>query len=301
MERKITSLAFAAVALGGLVLTLAPSSFAQKHDGGKSNTETRLAALEAKVAALEAKLQYLTVSGSDMVITGANLHIRNGAGWTGSTNGTGNLVIGYNEGAASSTRTGSHNVVLATYSSYTSYGSILSGDYNQANGPFATLLSCNNVVASSNSQYAAGLAADNGLLDSAFNSMVSSINSEIYNSYGAMVGGSSNQLLSSYNVMVGGSSNKIQDGAMNSVALGGHSNQIWGDHTTITGGHFNKNYGNFGSIVSGYGNQINNGVVGAGILGGSQGTVQNNYSNIGGGTNVTTSANMQFKTSGLTG
>src|SRR5438477_395021 len=53
--------------------------------------------LDQRVAALEDKLVYLTRAGTEMVISGANLHVVNGAGKTETTNGRGNLIVGYNE------------------------------------------------------------------------------------------------------------------------------------------------------------------------------------------------------------
>ena len=69
--------------------------------------EEKAAALENRIAAIEALLKNVTRNGNDIYVTGANLHIRNGNGGTGTTpNGLGNLIIGYNE-SSSSTRTGS--------------------------------------------------------------------------------------------------------------------------------------------------------------------------------------------------
>src|SRR5262245_20531288 len=59
---------------------------------GQSSTDT-------KVAGLEGKLQCVSVenSGDDFVFTGCNVHVRNGESSTSTTNGLGNLIIGYNE------------------------------------------------------------------------------------------------------------------------------------------------------------------------------------------------------------
>jgi len=77
--------------------------------------------LDQRVAALEAKLRFLTTTGTSMVISGANLFLRNGTGATASVNGLGNLIIGYNElrprdssGNDPNVRTGSHNLVLGS-------------------------------------------------------------------------------------------------------------------------------------------------------------------------------------------
>jgi hypothetical protein len=54
-------------------------------------------AMARRLAALEYKLQYITGGTNEVVITGANLRIVNGLGATDTTNGLGNLIVGYNE------------------------------------------------------------------------------------------------------------------------------------------------------------------------------------------------------------
>ena len=75
-----------------------------------------------RMATLENKLSAMTFDGAanEVVITGANLRIVNGLGKTETTNGLGNLIVGYNERRQESpdcrrvlitctdTRTGSH-------------------------------------------------------------------------------------------------------------------------------------------------------------------------------------------------
>jgi hypothetical protein len=298
MIKTNRNLALAAAMCGGM-LFIGPSANAQ---GGKNaDLAARLTALEAKVAALEAKLQYVTVSGSEMYITGANLNIRSGAGWTGATNGKGNLVIGYNEGAADATRTGSHNFIMGGYNSYSSVCGIISGDYNQALGPFASLISSNNVIATVDSQYASSMSSDNCTMSSAFDSMMSAINCDIFASYGGMVGGSSNKIYGSYSVLLSGQSNEIKPGALNSSILGGNSNQMWGDLSTILAGHFNVMHGTRSFIGAGYQNVVGPAVSSGAIVNGDQVLMQNNYSTIGSGIGVQSTANNQFKSGGLTG
>src|SRR5262245_61337384 len=83
-----------ALACGLLVLLVTtlplPSSTAQEE-----SAEYR--AVRKRVAALEYKLQYFSGGANEVVITGANLRIVNGLGTTDTTNGLGNLIVGYNE------------------------------------------------------------------------------------------------------------------------------------------------------------------------------------------------------------
>jgi hypothetical protein len=70
-----------------------------------------------RMSTLENKLSAMTFDGAtnEVVISGANLRIVNGLGSTDTTNGVGNLIVGYNEPRQfdlPDIRTGSHNVVV---------------------------------------------------------------------------------------------------------------------------------------------------------------------------------------------
>jgi hypothetical protein len=69
--------------------------------------------------------------------SGCNVQIVNGAGKTESTNGEGNLVIGYDEEPGE--QTGSHNLVLGEAQKFTSYGGIVAGLGNAISAPFASV------------------------------------------------------------------------------------------------------------------------------------------------------------------
>lgn len=84
----------------------------------------------------------------DVVISGANVYIQSGSGATNDDTGAGpcnpcvgkgNLIIGYNEGAAGMARTGSHNLVVGTLHSYTGYGGLVAGSFNTISGQFASV------------------------------------------------------------------------------------------------------------------------------------------------------------------
>ena len=71
-----------------------------------------------------------------------NLQVVNGLGATNTTNGCGNLIVGYNEpprpsSGAPSTRTGSHNLIVGRFHSHASYAGLLAGEMNvtTANAP----------------------------------------------------------------------------------------------------------------------------------------------------------------------
>ena len=84
-----------------------------------------------------------TVSGTDVTLTGYNLHIVNGLGSTGTLNGLGNLVIGYNalgnDQGVGDVRTGSHNLILGDQNSYSSFGGLVAGKDNVISGQYASV------------------------------------------------------------------------------------------------------------------------------------------------------------------
>jgi hypothetical protein len=100
-----------------------------------------IAALTARVAALEATLAGVSRSGNQIVIEGANLHIRSGSGATdGPVNGLGNLIIGYNElRGAGDDRSGSHNLIVGREHNYSAYGGVVAGLRNGVSAAFASV------------------------------------------------------------------------------------------------------------------------------------------------------------------
>ena len=79
--------------------------------------------------------------GYDVYLVGANLHIENGQGSTGTANGLGNLIIGCNElgSRTAEDRTGSHNLVVGFGHGYTSYGGLIAGYRNYTSGPYSSV------------------------------------------------------------------------------------------------------------------------------------------------------------------
>jgi hypothetical protein len=72
--------------------------------------------LPDRLAALEGKLARCTVDATtnEVVITGANLRLLNGLGFTHTMNGMANLIMGYNEPREGweNRRTGAHKVTV---------------------------------------------------------------------------------------------------------------------------------------------------------------------------------------------
>ncbi|HEX4429746.1 MAG TPA: hypothetical protein VHZ96_10815, partial [Frankiaceae bacterium] len=77
-------------------------------------------------------------------ITGANMQIVNGSGSTTTLNGTGNLVLGYDETPGA--QTGSHDLVLGEKNSYTGYSELLDGLSNTVSGGYGVAFGYDNTA-----------------------------------------------------------------------------------------------------------------------------------------------------------
>jgi hypothetical protein len=164
--------------------------------------------------------------------TGINLQVINGTGVESTVNGTGNLILGYDEKPGA--QTGSHNLLLGGLgNSYSSYGGLVGGFANTISGPYDSVL---------------GGAANTA---SATASMIT--------------GGYSNKTTTNYATVSGGCSNLAGSGTptINSgctaahpgyfaSVLGGVGNQASAQNSSVSGGKENKATGE-GSSVSGGG------------------------------------------------
>jgi hypothetical protein len=111
--------------------------------------DAKITGLTARVAALEALLDGVSRSENDIIIEGANLHVRSGSGATdGPVNGLGNLIVGYNEPRGDDAdRSGSHNLVVGSQHNYSSYGGLVAGFHNAVAGAFASVTGGQNNIA----------------------------------------------------------------------------------------------------------------------------------------------------------
>jgi hypothetical protein len=149
--------------------------------------------------------------------SGVNLQVINGSGAETTVNGTGNLILGYDE--KPKTQSGSHNLLLGGIeNSYSSYGAIVGGAHNNtSSGPYASVLSGAENTATGTSS--------------------------------VITGGHSNKTNSSYSTIAGGCGNFAGAGtyAVSTVCttayandfaaiLGGAGNQAEAENSTILGG-----------------------------------------------------------------
>lgn len=191
------------------------------------------AALEQRVAALELLLSHLSVDGDNLVLTGQNLQVVSGAGATDATpNGTGNLVLGYNEtNSTKDKRSGSHNLVVGRHHSYSSYGAIVAGEDNESTARLASVLG-----GSRNKATGPGAVVVSGLDNEARSEAASVLAGERNLAAGrscAVGGGAQNTCSGTVSVVGGGSSNTCSGTA--SVLGGGSSRTLGSNYGWMAG------------------------------------------------------------------
>jgi hypothetical protein len=222
-------------------------------------------ALQAAVGAIEGTIQpffsFVSVDGTDVIFTGANLHLRNGLGATNgnpadvaaveeadtAVNGLGNLIIGYNENPANFERTGSHNLVVGAVHGWTSFGGIAAGYTNRIGGAYAS-------VTGGRGNWAGG----------AYSSVSGGVFGSASGAGASVSGGSSNHATGGISWVGGGIANSA-GGGLSSV-VGGFQNSAAGIYSAISGGFRNVASGST-SCVSGGGENTASGT-GSSISGG---------------------------------
>jgi len=206
----------------------------------------------------------LYLDGTDLVAEGCNVHIRNNKGATDTTDGTGNLIVGFDEDEQDD-RSGSHNVVVGPYHSYPSYGGLIAGYDNEAGGAFAT-------VAGGRANDAYG---DWATISGGYSNVASG-------DYSSVSAGQYNDAYGSYSSVSGGYFCDAR--GTHSSVTGGYWNQAWGESASVTGGFSNQSWGEYTSVTGGYGNQawgesasVTGGIVN--MAGGDYATVTGGLSN----------------------
>jgi len=191
-------------------------------------TQAELDAALARIAALESLLQHFTRSGSDVTITGANLHVVDGTGDTsGTPNGLGNVIIGYNElRGVNDDRNGSHMLVVGKENNYSSFGGIVVGRRNWTGDPSAPL----------DSGYAS-VSGGYGNIASGYLSSVSGGYHNTASGYGSSVSGGYYNTASAMHSSVSGGAYNPASGVYSSVS-GGSQRAATGDYDWAAGSLF---------------------------------------------------------------
>jgi len=243
------------------------------HEGRIADLETTVTNLQSIVSALSAKLAYMSVDNSStlhglapphVIFTGANIHVQNGSGQSDTTNGVGNIIVGYNEpdNADTSKRTGSHNLVIGQRHEYSRYNGLVAGFNNRLEGIHSTVSGGYQNVAGGN-----------------YTSVSGGRSNETSARYTSVTGGYNNEAISEYATVTGGTENMAN--AFYAVVSGGRFNDAIGNFSSVSGGSYNEAIGLDSSVSGGYANSAGGNY--ASISGGSHNSTGGNYAAISGG------------------
>jgi hypothetical protein len=200
VERRLRwwrGMACGVVVLALLSLALPSGKAAAPQPGGMAD---RMATVEKKLTAMT-----FDDAANEVVITGANLRIVNGLGTTETTNGVGNLIVGYNEfdPLITNIRTGSHNVVVGRANNFSSFGGLAVGTFHEISGRYSSVCGGDQNIAS----------ADNSSVCGGFGNIASGVISSI-----------------------SGGAQNTASGFQASVS-GGFKNTASGDFSSVSGGN----------------------------------------------------------------
>jgi hypothetical protein len=232
--------------LVGLVSLPLPSGTARDEQP----TAAEYKGLKQRVADLEYKLEYVSGGPNEVVITGANLRIVNGLGSTTTTNGLGNLIVGYNEPREfePDVRTGSHNIVVGINDNFSSFGGLVVGFENEISGVFASVSGGRQNTASNTSSSVSG-----GLHNTAsghFASVSGGSDNTASGDGTTVSGGQANRVSGLFAASISGGFANTASGRTASVS-GGENNTASGDSSSVSGGENNTASGQFSSVSGG--------------------------------------------------
>jgi hypothetical protein len=195
---------------------------------------------------------------STIKFSGVNVQIVNGEGKTATVNGEGNLVIGYNEGpeatekTETTEKTGSHNLILGNYQTYTSYGGILSGSDNTISGPFASITGGYKNTVSVSGDYSSVSGGYKNTASSNDSSVTGGFDNTASYDDSSVSGGDDNTA-SGYLSSVSGGEDNTASGDASSVS-GGYKNTASGSDSSVSGGESNTPKGERAWVGGGYKN-----------------------------------------------
>ena len=181
---------------------------------------------------------------ADVVFEGCNVHFRNGASSTNTTNGLGNLIVGYNEDLntvgvsaprtlGTNDRSGSHNVVIGPEHEYSSHSGLVVGVGNIISGEYASVSGGRDNEASGD-----------------YGSVSGGQNNEASGDAASVSGGLANVASGSYASVSGGNNNTAGPASASSVS-GGRLNRATGEAASVSGGYHNWASGKRSSISGG--------------------------------------------------
>ncbi len=241
------SIAFQSNESGG-----SPASLEVTYSNGGPQT------LEERVAFLEALLANVTRNGNTLQFDGMNIQVTNGLGATngnaadpesstGTTNGLGNLIVGYDEPYQDCVgefcflnKNGSHNVVIGHGHSYlNNYGGLVVGIDNAINGNYSSVTGGARNTAQGRGSHVSGGLGNNATGE---NSTVGGgINNAATGTRSSVSGGQDNEASGTHSSVSGGQGNEAS-GLISNVS-GGSFNEASGDRSSISGGNFRSAIG----------------------------------------------------------
>ncbi len=173
-----------------------------------------------------------------------------GSGKETELNGTGNLILGYDEAPGS--QIGSHNLLLGgTGNSYTSYGGIVGGGFsNKISGPYASILGG---AENTSSGYASTITGGHSNTATANYSTVSGGCSNLAGAGTPTINSGCTTSHPGYFASIAGGAGN-QASAQNSAVSGGEKNTASAINASVTGGYGNKATGRWDSVTGGYEN-----------------------------------------------
>jgi hypothetical protein len=226
--------------------------------------EADLTAAKARITKLEGLLKGVTRGTvhdrPTLTFSGENVRIINGANSTSAVNGTGNLILGYNE--APGAQTGSHNIIVGLGDTATSYGSLIVGVNDSSAGPSETVLGFNNAA---DHQYANALGGQGNRVAADF---------------ATISGGAFNNANALYASVTGGGCNVAGHVPRQSEPL--CANPDPSTFASVTGGTRNFALGAGGTVSGGEDGSADGGW--SSVSGGSVGTAKGAWSSVSGGT-----------------
>lgn len=234
-----------------LIVPLALAAMYVSSAGGQTLSSTRVVGLTPEQAEILSHMSLVDLPDGQggvvrtIRITGVNVQIVNGLETTESTNGLGNLIVGYQElgnEREPDERTGSHYVVVGRRNNYSSSGGVVFGESNIGAGQYATVSGGRRNKA-----------------DGPWSSIGGGGFNRASGQQAVVSGGTFNWSGSGSTVIVGGSGNQAipagEGGAGNeAVVVGGYDNRSRGQGSVIVGGRYNETTANYSSILAGISN-----------------------------------------------
>ncbi|KID56923.1 hypothetical protein JF50_13655 [Pseudoalteromonas luteoviolacea] len=209
-------------------------------------------------AKLSSILGCMSQSNDTIHIHGCNLQITNGLSDTQSNNGTGNLIIGYNDISTEppASKSGSHNLIIGHGHTYTRSGSLIAGTKNTVHAPSSFVTGSSGLVEGANADrgtIAGGLGNTNKAFLSGILGGNNNTISDQFSHAMVILGGQSNDLDGQYSTIAGGVNNKVVK-ALQVNILGGQNNTATVQQTVIAGGRNNTAAREAATILGGQNN-----------------------------------------------